>query len=63
MYLISYRKAVHFLTSLRDNKQLLFAEDLPCWIVWAAGVKIWSFHKSKKKKIVMRKHIHTQVTA
>jgi hypothetical protein len=61
MYLISYRKAVHFLTSLGDNKQLLFAEDLPCWIVWAAGVRFGHF--TSQKKFVMRKHIHTQVTA
>ena len=40
IYLISYCKAVHFLTSLGNNKQLLFAEDLPCWIVRAAGGEI-----------------------
>jgi len=61
MYLISYRKAVHFLTSLGNNKQLLFAEDLPCWIVRAAGVRFGRFTSLKKK--VMHKHIHTRVTA
>ena len=42
IYLISYCKAVHFLTSLGNNKQLLFAEDLPCWIVWTAVVRLWN---------------------
>ena len=42
IYLISYCKAIHFLTSLGNNKQLLFAEDLPCWIVWTAVVRLWN---------------------
>jgi hypothetical protein len=57
MYLISYHKAVHFLTSLGDNKQLLFAEDLPCWIVWAADVRYGGRFTSQN--MLHAKYIHT----